>query len=521
MLTRILLAALLAPLLPNLSLAATLQFEDLGPTIGMNRTIVRVSDDGKRFLGTVDYSTAVRWQVGEDAVVLDPLTSSSTDPVDQSGDGEWATGRAGTVGVRWRPDGTADAMDDLVPGPATSFIQPNAISRDGQTVVGVGGTSQFHHRAFVWTEASGTVNIHPFFGHDYSRALDVSSDGSTVVGCESINFNASFGNGQAFIWTPTSGAIGVTIPGYSFSQATAVSDDGTVVAGFVSEGSSYQIFRWTAATGAVLIGPGPLASLDEEILLSADGSTIYGGAVDKPFYWTATLGFVSLPTADARFTTGSSDGSILYGVRDRVNSVTGIPFRWTSAEGVVDLLEFGGSGSSTVVDTPADGSSAVGMLRYPSGLQRAVKWAPNVTIGVQFCGPAAPHSASPEGGLMALSGTNQRQFAALELRATNLPLQSFGFFIASDRDGFVATPGGSDGNLCLTGSIGRFVGPGQAMSSGASGQFTLTIDPAQIPTPNGPYAPYIGEPYYFQAWFRDANPTPTSNFTDAVMVPVF
>ncbi len=521
MLTRILLAALLAPLLPNLSLAATLQFEDLGPTIGMNRTIVRVSDDGKRFLGTVDYSTAVRWQVGEDAVVLDPLTSSSTDPVDQSGDGEWATGRAGTVGVRWRPDGTADAMDDLVPGPATSFIQPNAISRDGQTVVGVGGTSQFHHRAFVWTEASGTVNIHPFFGHDYSRALDVSSDGSTVVGCESINFNASFGNGQAFIWTPTSGAIGVTIPGYSFSQATAVSDDGTVVAGFVSEGSSYQIFRWTAATGAVLIGPGPLASLDEEILLSADGSTIYGGAVDKPFYWTATLGFVSLPTADARFTTGSSDGSILYGVRDRVNSVTGIPFRWTSAEGVVDLLEFGGSGSSTVVDTPADGSSAVGMLRYPSGLQRAVKWAPNVTIGVQFCGPAAPHSASPDGGLMSLSGTNLRQFAALELRATNLPLQSFGFFIASDRDGFVATPGGSDGNLCLTGSIGRFVGPGQAMSSGASGQFTLTIDPAQIPTPNGPYAPYIGEPYYFQAWFRDANPTPTSNFTDAVMVPVF
>jgi len=73
-------------------------------------------------------------------------------------------------------------------------------------------------------------------------------------------------------------------------------------------------------------------------------------------------------------------------------------------------------------------------------------------------------------------------------------------------------------NLCLGGSIGRFVGPGQVMNSGASGSFTLTVDLSALPTPTGLVTAQPGETWNFQAWYRDANPGPTSNFTDAVAV---
>ena len=69
------------------------------------------------------------------------------------------------------------------------------------------------------------------------------------------------------------------------------------------------------------------------------------------------------------------------------------------------------------------------------------------------------------------------------------------------------------GNLCLGGTIGRYAADVQ--SSGPAGGFSLVIDLMNIPvTPT--QAVLAGETWNFQAWFRDTNPTPTSNFTNAL-----
>ncbi len=82
--------------------------------------------------------------------------------------------------------------------------------------------------------------------------------------------------------------------------------------------------------------------------------------------------------------------------------------------------------------------------------------------------------------------------------------------------GFVMNPGGSQGNLCLGGSIGRFVQ--QIQSSGAQGVISIDVDLTVLPQPNGSVAAMAGETWNFQCWYRDANPSTTSNFTDAVSI---
>ncbi len=105
-----------------------------------------------------------------------------------------------------------------------------------------------------------------------------------------------------------------------------------------------------------------------------------------------------------------------------------------------------------------------------------------------------------------------------------LPPNSFGFFITSQTPGMVANPGGSEGILCLSGSVGRFVGPGQIMNSGAAGTMDLDTNAGQwsvaaIPTPTGPYGAATGITTHFQLWHRDVGSTgPTSNFSDAIRV---
>ena len=80
-------------------------------------------------------------------------------------------------------------------------------------------------------------------------------------------------------------------------------------------------------------------------------------------------------------------------------------------------------------------------------------------------------------------------------------------------------PGGSQGNLCLGGAIGRYVGPGQIKSSGSAGAFSLALDMTMLPTPTGFVAVQPGDTWNFTAWHRDAvSGVATSDFKDAVSV---
>lgn len=125
-------------------------------------------------------------------------------------------------------------------------------------------------------------------------------------------------------------------------------------------------------------------------------------------------------------------------------------------------------------------------------------------------------------GTISAIGTGRVADNDLRLVAEQLPALSFGFFITSRFQGFAANPGGSSGNLCLSSSIGRYVGPGEIQNTGLAGAFALTLDLMQTPQPNGLVAVTPGQTWNFQGWFRDSlGGAATSNFTDGVRVVFF
>jgi len=87
---------------------------------------------------------------------------------------------------------------------------------------------------------------------------------------------------------------------------------------------------------------------------------------------------------------------------------------------------------------------------------------------------------------------------------------------ASRTQGFVAHAGGSQGNLCLGGSIGRNVG-GLIVNSGAPGSVMVSAPLGAMPQPARPVAVVVGETWHFQCWFRDSvGGAATSNFSDGL-----
>jgi hypothetical protein len=102
-------------------------------------------------------------------------------------------------------------------------------------------------------------------------------------------------------------------------------------------------------------------------------------------------------------------------------------------------------------------------------------------------------------------------FRGLPPATTVLPL-------ASRTTGLVPMAGGSQGTLCLGGGIGRFDDPGQVRIATGRGAASVQLELTAFPTPTGLVSVLPGETWNFQAWYRDGNPGPTSNFTDAVSV---
>ena len=186
------------------------------------------------------------------------------------------------------------------------------------------------------------------------------------------------------------------------------------------------------------------------------------------------------------------------------------------------LQPFGEERSQRIGPMDSNGPGSLllaGIIRSPSG--PSVGWEDawiarfdDITTE-RYCGAAAPNSTG-SGATTDATGSNDASLNVLSIQASNLPASTFGFFITSRTQGFVVGPGGSQGNLCLGGEIGRYVGPGQIQNSGAAGTFELSIDLTAIPSPSGSVQGFPGELWNFQAWYRDANPSATSNFTEAI-----
>jgi len=209
-----------------------------------------VSGDGSVVVGwssSGNGNEAFRWTSGLGMYPLGDLTGGSAYSKARgvSSDGTWVAGEgnsgSGYEAFRWEltnspsaGDGDMTGLGDLPYGAFASVA--NGISPDGQYVVG-SGCSLSGFLATIWSESNGMLGLgYMPGGNYYSVAKDVSSYGQVVVG-----YAMTAGGRKAFIFDSLRGMrnlkdvlendYGLDLSDWTLTEATGVSDDGTVIVG--------------------------------------------------------------------------------------------------------------------------------------------------------------------------------------------------------------------------------------------------------------------------------------------------
>jgi probable HAF family extracellular repeat protein len=145
----------------------------------------------------------------------------------------------GVEAFRWQ-DGVMVALGDLNEGAPFANSSANAVTPDGQTIVGYGAVGNGQSlRAVRWV--GGVIQDLGELpgGPELGSALGVSASGRVVVGYGTVAGGAT----EAFIWTPQRGMISLKsylvntlgiagVSGWTLSVATGISADGTVICGY-------------------------------------------------------------------------------------------------------------------------------------------------------------------------------------------------------------------------------------------------------------------------------------------------
>lgn len=131
-----------------------------------------------------------------------------------------------------------------------------------------------------------------------------------------------------------------------------------------------------------------------------------------------------------------------------------------------------------------------------------------------YCSANA-NSAFASGAQFSISGTPNVTTNDLTLTVSSLPPNQIGYWLMAPNQAFVPFFSGSQGNLCLGAGGVRWNEPQYVQWSGAFGFAQMSPDLS-----TGPYGTPIndGDTWNFQFWYRDINPSNTSNTSAAVEV---
>lgn len=144
--------------------------------------------------------------------------------------GEALVGESEGRAVRW----INGRIEPLPAGDAPSVAL--AVSPNGRFVVG-----RIREQAVCWDTASGVVRRLGTLGGEYSEARAVSQDGTVIVGKS---------DGRAFRWTPETGMCALSQREDEISQAHSVSYDGRRIVGeALDEAGGLYAFLWTEEDG--------------------------------------------------------------------------------------------------------------------------------------------------------------------------------------------------------------------------------------------------------------------------------
>ncbi len=206
--------------------------------------------------------------------------------------------------------------------------------------------------------------------HTNSYATAISTDGSFVAGF--------FDPGpDAFIWSATSGMT--TIPGAAGAWTTvpyAVSPTGAV-AGESRFVSIHHAFRWTADTGLQNLPSLVPGASAYAWAMSDDGQVVVGSAETgtglHAFRWTSASGMVDLNIPESTALAISADAGAIAGSYKPTPSTVGSSlFRWTQAAGLEDLGTLGANDTDPFFINP-DASIIVGTT-YDTETFNAFRW---------------------------------------------------------------------------------------------------------------------------------------------------
>ena len=270
--------------------SSAIVFYNLGTLPGATHSLAfDVSDVGSVVVGSVSInsdSLAFRWTPGGGMAGLAPLSGyvdSTAYGVSADGTtivGFDRTGGGAAQAFRWTQSGGMVGLGYLGSSASTAMD----VSRDGSVIVGYAGTSS-GMRAFRWTQAGGMASLGTLAGDLQSYAYGISTDSSTIVG-ESDPTSAT---AQAMRWTQAGGMVGLgRLPGDTFSQAFAASSDGSVIVGISGTSSTgpggREAFRWTQSQGMLSLG------LLDAYAVSGDGSVVAGDISNGAAIWDAAHG---------------------------------------------------------------------------------------------------------------------------------------------------------------------------------------------------------------------------------------
>ena len=265
-----------------------------------------MSPDGRVVAGNEPGSTlADIWQAGTPATVL-VIGDLEVAGVGDQGSIVVGTQRGlpgcletnGAAAARW--SGGFQDLGMLSGGDEWSVA--TGVSADGKVVVGTSGagTSCAHEAGGpvvseqgFWTLGQSVDAVGPVPGDSRSRALAVSTSGTTVLGLSLVDGS---GAGRLFVQSVIAGVLAVTptrppvllLDEPDQRQVDAgvigayVSADGSVVAGTLVDDAqsstplAWHAFRWTRAGGLAMLAPTPDASNAAVVGLSADGATVIG-----------------------------------------------------------------------------------------------------------------------------------------------------------------------------------------------------------------------------------------------------
>lgn len=209
------------------------------------------------------------------------------------GSGTLQSGASGSI--VWPDRGDGMLIDE---GPSNA----TGVSNDGSLVVGLRD-----RRPYIYSITEGVVEVPSIEGQFFNTSPRVSAVGSTVVG-GSID--------GAYRWTPSRGTEFLDPPGiWDESAATAVSADGSIIAGFgeTDDLSTRQAWTWSESGGfRVLASPG-----DTITNMTPNAETLVGRGLDGAFRYTvSTRQRVALDGFGAfAFANGiSADGGITVGL---------------------------------------------------------------------------------------------------------------------------------------------------------------------------------------------------------------